>query len=158
MAAQLLFAHHGLNAVTVQQIVAAAGQKSNAAIHYHFGSKEELENEPQWRGYMRFTSHLHATNREALARALDNRWNSAHVACFDQLKKMIKVASELLYQRLFLLNIYANTAMSARDAALEDSETAQDRLWGQRFTLENILDSLEAALISAPSQSTRRLL
>src|SRR6202163_5084875 len=41
-AAQLLFARHGVDAVTIQQIVAAAGQRNNAALHYHFGSKEEL--------------------------------------------------------------------------------------------------------------------
>src|ERR1035438_37373 len=41
-AAQLLFARNGVDAVTVQQIVAAAGQRNNAALHYHFGSKEEL--------------------------------------------------------------------------------------------------------------------
>src|SRR4030088_1849288 len=41
-AAQLLFARHGVDAVTVQQIVAAAGQRNNAALHYYFGSKEEL--------------------------------------------------------------------------------------------------------------------
>src|SRR3978361_2214490 len=41
-AAQMLFARHGVDAVTVQQIVAAAGQRNNAALHYHFGSKEEL--------------------------------------------------------------------------------------------------------------------
>src|SRR3954467_6317237 len=41
-AAQMLFARHGVDAVTVQQIVAAAGQRNNAALHYHFGWKEEL--------------------------------------------------------------------------------------------------------------------
>src|ERR1700739_2963011 len=41
-AAQMLFARHGVDAVTVQQIVDAAGQRNNAALHYHFGSKEEL--------------------------------------------------------------------------------------------------------------------
>ena len=41
-AAQPLFAGHGVDAVTVQQIVAAAGRGNNAALHYHFGSKEEL--------------------------------------------------------------------------------------------------------------------
>src|SRR3979490_1013799 len=41
-AAQMLFARHGVDAVTVQQIVAAAGQRNTAALHYHFGSKEEL--------------------------------------------------------------------------------------------------------------------
>jgi AcrR family transcriptional regulator len=41
-AALALFARHGMDAVTVQQIVAAAGQRNNAALHYHFGSKEDL--------------------------------------------------------------------------------------------------------------------
>src|ERR1700744_2237350 len=41
-AAQMLFARHGVDAVTVQQIVDAAGQRNNDALHYHFGSKEEL--------------------------------------------------------------------------------------------------------------------
>src|SRR5580693_7590640 len=42
VAAQMLFARHGVDAVTVQEIVDAAGQRNNAALHYHFGSKEEL--------------------------------------------------------------------------------------------------------------------
>ena len=42
MAAQRLFARHGFDGVTVQQIVSAAGQRNNASLHYHFGSKEEL--------------------------------------------------------------------------------------------------------------------
>ena len=41
-AAQLLFARYGVDAVTVQQIVSAAGQRNNAALHYHFGDKDEL--------------------------------------------------------------------------------------------------------------------
>src|SRR5258707_12921895 len=41
-AAQLLFARHGVDAVTIQQIVAASGPRNNAALHYHFGTKEEL--------------------------------------------------------------------------------------------------------------------
>src|SRR5438445_13425918 len=42
MAAQMLFARHGIDAVTVQQIVDAAGQRNNAALYYHFRTKEEL--------------------------------------------------------------------------------------------------------------------
>src|SRR2546421_8342263 len=41
-AAQMLFARRGVDGVTVQEIVNAAGQRNNAALHYHFGSKEEL--------------------------------------------------------------------------------------------------------------------
>lgn len=41
-AAQRLFALRGADGVTVQEIVAAAGQRNNASMHYHFGSKKDL--------------------------------------------------------------------------------------------------------------------
>ena len=44
-AAQALFAERGLDGVTVRQIVAAAGQKNMAALHYYFGTKEDLVRE-----------------------------------------------------------------------------------------------------------------
>src|SRR4029077_10138987 len=108
VAAQMLFARHGIAAVTVQQIVDAAGQRNNAALYYHFRTKEELirqmvtdgaavldarrremlndmgkrggpasirevmlilimpvielGEDERWRGYIRFTSHLQASN------------------------------------------------------------------------------------------------
>jgi AcrR family transcriptional regulator len=40
--AQRLFALHGVDSITVKDIVAEAGQKNNASLHYHFGSKEAL--------------------------------------------------------------------------------------------------------------------
>lgn len=44
-AAQRLFAVHGIDGVTVADIVAAAGQRNKASLQYHFGSKEELVGE-----------------------------------------------------------------------------------------------------------------
>lgn len=41
-AAQRLFATRGIDGVSVQQIVAAAGQRNNASLNYHFGGKEGL--------------------------------------------------------------------------------------------------------------------
>src|SRR5690625_1208042 len=41
-AAERLFAEHGVEAVTHRQIVEAAGQKNNAAVAYHFGTKKDL--------------------------------------------------------------------------------------------------------------------
>ena len=40
--AQRLFAQHGIDGVTVADIVAAAGQRNKASLQYHFGSKDEL--------------------------------------------------------------------------------------------------------------------
>ena len=42
MAAERLFAEHGVAAVSNRQISEAAGQGNNAAVGYHFGSKADL--------------------------------------------------------------------------------------------------------------------
>ena len=199
-AAQMLFARHGIDAVTVQQIVDAAGQRNNAALHYHFGSKEELirqmvvdgaavldkrrremldaiearggpksirevmlvlmmpvielAGDERWRGYIRFTSNLQASNPRALRAALNNQWNSGYIACFNHLKRMLPPPPAIIEQRLSMFAIYANSILSAHEAALESRNTKRSRLWGQPFTIENMIDTLEAAVTCPPSKST----
>lgn len=204
-AAQLLFARHGVDAVTVQQIVAAAGQRNNNALHYHFGSKEELirqmvvdgaavlderrrgmlrdieardgpssirevllvlimpvvelGEDERWRGYIRFISSLQASDRKTLRAALDNRWNAGFVACFTHLKRLLPLPPALVEQRLSLFSIYSNAILSAREAALEMRKSSvHSRLWDQRFTLDNILDTLEATITCPPSIQTLGIL
>lgn len=41
-AARVLFAQYGIEAVTVRDILAAAGERNGASLNYHFGKKEEL--------------------------------------------------------------------------------------------------------------------
>lgn len=41
-AAERLFAIHGIDGVTLQQILKGAGQRNSSAMHYHFGSREAL--------------------------------------------------------------------------------------------------------------------
>lgn len=43
--AQRLFAAHGVDGVTVADIVSASGQRNKASLQYHFGSKEALVSE-----------------------------------------------------------------------------------------------------------------
>ena len=200
MAAQMLFARHGVDAVTVQQIVDAAGQRNNAALYYHFRTKEELirqmvvdgaavldarrremldemakrggpasirevmlvlfmpvielGGDERWRGYIRFTSHLQASDPRALREALNNRWNAGYVECVNYLKRMLPGPAAIVEQRLSMLAIYSNAVLSAHEAALESRNTRSSRLWSQPFTIENILDMLEAAITCPPSQAT----
>ncbi len=200
-AAQMLFARHGVDAVTVQEIVDAAGQRNNAALHYHFGTKEELirqmvvdgaavlderrrgmleeiearggprsirevllvlvmpvielGEDERWRGYIRFTSNLQASDPNALRAALNNRWNTGYVACFNHLKAMLPLPPAIIEQRLSIFSIFANSILSAHEAALETRNTKSSRLWGQRFTIENIIDTLEATITCPMSEPTR---
>ncbi|MFD4507321.1 TetR/AcrR family transcriptional regulator [Streptomyces sp. NPDC058457] len=45
LAAERLFAEHGLDGVSLRQISAAAGNGNNTAVQYHFGTKERLVQE-----------------------------------------------------------------------------------------------------------------
>ena len=42
LAAEKLFAIHGIEAVALRQITQAAGQRNESALQYHFGSREAL--------------------------------------------------------------------------------------------------------------------
>jgi AcrR family transcriptional regulator len=200
VAAQMLFARHGVDAVTIQQIVNAAGQRNNAALYYHFRTKEELirqmvvdgaavldarrremlnevearggpksirevmlvlimpvielGEDERWRGYIRFTSNLQASDPKTLRAALNNRWNSGYIACFNYLKQMLPLPAAIIEQRLSMFAIYANSILSAHEAALESDNTKNSRLWGHPSTLENMIDMLEAAITCPPSKST----
>jgi AcrR family transcriptional regulator len=199
-AAQTLFALHGVDTVTVQEIVDAAGQRNNAALYYHFRTKEELirqmvvdgaavldarrremlddmekrggpanirevmlvlimpvielGEDERWRGYIRFTSHLQASDPKALRDALNNRWNASYVECFNHLRRLLPLPATIVDQRLSIFAIYANAVLSVHEAALESRNTRSSRLWGQPFTIENILDMLEAAITCPPSEVT----
>ena len=199
-AAQMLFARRGVDSVTLQEIVSAAGQRNNAALHYHFGSKKELirqmvidgaavldrrrremldeiearggpkaireiilvlimpvielGEDERWRGYIRFTSNLQASDPKTLRAALNNRWNSSYVSCFNYLKQMLPLPAAIIEQRLSMFAIYANSILSAHEAALESQNTKSSRLWGQPFTIENMLDTLEATLTCPLSDQT----
>lgn len=42
LAAERLFAQHGIDGVTLRQITRAAGQRNESALHYHFRTREAL--------------------------------------------------------------------------------------------------------------------
>jgi len=45
LAARRLFAHRGLDGVSVRDIVLAAGQRNSGSLHYYFGTKQNLARE-----------------------------------------------------------------------------------------------------------------
>jgi AcrR family transcriptional regulator len=75
--AERLFAQHGIDAVSTRQVAAAAAQRNTGALHYHFGSKEQLIDTllalrlgPINRRREALLAELHAQRREADLHAL----------------------------------------------------------------------------------------
>jgi AcrR family transcriptional regulator len=66
VAAQLLFAERGIDAVSVREIVTAAGQKNMASLHYYFRTKEELAKE-----LLNDAAHIMESRRKELLDALE---------------------------------------------------------------------------------------
>ena len=87
--------------------------------------------------------------------APNHRWNSGYAECFEYLKKILPLPAAVIEQRLSIFMIYANAILSAHEAALEKRHARSSRLWGQPFTIENMLDTLEAALTCPPSEQTQ---
>lgn len=108
------------------------------------------------RGYMRFImmlqlNHLRIFNE---AVAVENRWNSGYLRCLDHLRKLLpEVPPEILNQRFIFMTLAVGTALSAREASME-AATNPNRLWGTRYALENLIDTVCGMLEQPPSEST----
>lgn len=119
----------------------------------------ELANEDRWQGYVQFTSNLQISHREMFRSALNNRWNSGYVRCFNHLKTLVHhIQPELLEQRLSIFIIYGNAITSVREFELTIRKQQLNRFWSKSFTIENILDTLEATVTCLPSKTTLGLL
>lgn len=203
--AQRLFALHGVDSISVKDIVEAAGQKNNASLHYHFGSKEALigellidgarevdalrqaildkmvaeggphsvrdvlealvrpvsqiiDGDGQESTYIRFLSNVQMNHRALIRQYLGEKWNEGYRRCLDHLRQLLPaVVPPLLEQRMSLMGIYANAVFSAKEAALGDAQ-GPNRFWAQKYTTENIIDTLQAVLECVPSAATLALL
>ena len=56
--AEELFADHGIDAVSLNEINKAAGQRNTSAIHYHFGNKERLVQTIIYEHYAAIDEHI----------------------------------------------------------------------------------------------------
>jgi AcrR family transcriptional regulator len=80
-AAQRLFAERGIDGVSVRDIVAAAGARNGASIHYHFGAKEALVQELVLEGAQRIDLRRNA--------ALDSLENDGGPRCVAEVVRLL---------------------------------------------------------------------
>lgn len=199
--AQRLFALHGVDSISIKDIVVAAGQRNNASVQYHFGSKEALigellidgarhidalrqamldrmvaeggpkgvreilealirpvvqitEGEEQHGTYIRFLSDVQMNHRELVRQYLGDKWNVGYRRCLDHLRMLLThMPAPLLEQRMSMIGIYANAIFAAKEAARDAAQTP-NRFWAPPYTIENIIDSLQAVLEWKPSSTT----
>jgi AcrR family transcriptional regulator len=104
--------------------------------------------------YLQFIAMLRMQHRDVFIDVLDDQWNSAYQRALKWLERYLDhLPRRILKQRLAFMGIYLGAALAEREAAMADPQRQQSSLKG-RFTLENLVDTLEAMLLAPPSAQT----
>ena len=142
-AAQRLFALRGVDGVTVQEIVSAAGQRNNASLHYHFGSKMDLLAEVVLDGAKLIDAH-----RQRMLDQLESEGALSVRSLIEALAQPLLELGNQTGQRTYIRMI-ANLQLShrtfLRDVVGEEWNTGYRRCLAH---LERLLPHLPAPLVS----------
>ena len=104
--------------------------------------------------YLQFIAMLRMQHRDVFIDVLDDQWNSAYQRALKLLERYLDhLPRRIVKQRLAFMGIYLGAALAEREAAMADPQRQQSSLKG-RFTLENLVDILEAMLLTPPSDQT----
>jgi len=104
--------------------------------------------------YLRFINALQLNHRQMFLDALADQWNSGYRRCLVHLRALLpELPPMLLNQRLVFMDIYMNSAMAAREAALDD-QRASHPFWKTPYVMANFIDSMEHLLSGPVSEET----
>ncbi|PHQ72076.1 MAG: hypothetical protein COB93_01520 [Sneathiella sp.] len=111
-AAERLFAIHGIDGVTLQQILKGAGQRNSSAMHYHFGSREALiEAILLWR-VTEFDAHRNKMIDELLEEGRSNDIRGILATGIIPFTRPIAESSQPSFYNRFLLEIHRSSTLS----------------------------------------------
>lgn len=106
--------------------------------------------------YLRFINWLQANHRQLFLTALDKKWNSGYQRCLAHIKQLLpKIPPQILSQRLIFMELYLNATLSSRESAFDEKKSA-NHLWTASYTMENLIDTVQALLEGRPSTHTAR--
>jgi AcrR family transcriptional regulator len=108
--------------------------------------------------YIRFITMLEMHHRKLFRGLADRKssksWNTGYRRCLKHLVRLMpKTPPDLLNQRLVFLGLFLNASLSMREAALEQ-QSQPHHFWGQRHTLPNLIDTMQAIIEQRPSAAT----
>ena len=102
---------------------------------------------PEWgECYNRFVVGLGLAHRKTFMDALEGRWNSGYLRCFDHIRRLMPhVSRKALNQRLLFMGAALGAILAAREAELADRSRPHPT-WSADATLSDIARSLAAML------------
>ena len=97
-------------------------------------------------GHMRFISVMQLNHRDTFTAAVEAEGDDSFQRCIDHIARALPdVPRAVLNQRLVFFYQFAQASLSAREAAFVQNADG-GRLWGAPDVLENLIDSLTAAI------------
>lgn len=142
LAAERLFATHGLDGVSLRQINTAAGQKNTSGLQYHFGSKEALVRAVFMHRLPAIDRRRAALIAEIQARDLTGDLLAVVEAMFLPFADELDLGSnEKAYVR-FLAQFYSHPGV--RKAEMTSAEYGE----AHRFASQILLQTLPPAIVS----------
>ncbi len=114
-AAEKLFAIHGIDGVTLQQILKGAGQRNSSAMHYHFGSRDALmEAILMWR-VTKIDAHRNKMIDELLAQGRGEDIRGIVETAVIPFIRPIEESVQPSYYNRFLLEVHRSPTVSFDD-------------------------------------------
>ncbi|WP_288901951.1 TetR/AcrR family transcriptional regulator [uncultured Sneathiella sp.] len=114
-AAEKLFAIHGVDGVTLQQILKGAGQRNSSAMHYHFGSRDALiEAILMWR-VTKIDAHRNQMIDDLLAEGRGNDVRGIVETAVIPFIRPIEESQQPSYYNRFLLEVHRSPTVSFDD-------------------------------------------
>jgi len=101
--------------------------------------------------YNRFVVMLGMTHRDVLMDALEDRWNSGYLRCFEHLRRLMpKMSPAKKNQRLIFVGACLGSVLAARETALAD-RSREHRTWGSEQTLDHFAATMTALIEASAS-------
>jgi AcrR family transcriptional regulator len=102
-------------------------------------------NPPEWgECYNRFVVMLGLTHRALFMDALEGRWNSGYLRCFDHIRRLMPdMPRKLMNQRLLFMGAALGGILAGRESELAD-KSREHPTWGDPGTLDRVVRALTA--------------
>jgi len=101
--------------------------------------------------YNRFVVMLGMTHRDVLMDALEDRWNSGYLRCFEHLRRLMpKMSPAKKNQRLIFVGACLGSVLAARETALAD-RSREHRTWGSQQMLDHFAATMTALIEASAS-------
>lgn len=105
--------------------------------------------------YIRMVTNFQLNRRDFLRQVIGTSYNKGYRLCNENLTRLqTALAPTLLQQRISMVGIFGSAILATWEAVQDSKET--DRFWSDAYSLDHVLDSLQAMFEAPVGERTQR--